>query len=309
MARVCVVGSCNIDLTFLAARLPRAGETVAGTGFRQGFGGKGANQAVLAARLGAEVTLIGRVGDDEFGRQTLRHLQEEGIDVAHVRVTSGLPTGVAGIVVDEAARNCIVVVPGANGALTADDVQSAAEALRRAAVVVAQLEVPVEAVRAAFALARERSVPTLLNPAPALELPADLWPLVDLCVPNETELEALTNLPARTLAEVELAARELLRRGAGQAIVTLGERGALLVGAGEARHIPAVHVVAVDPTAAGDAFIGALAVFLAEWRGLDLERAAAVAALTVTRPGAQSSFPTRAEVEAFLADGDRRGPR
>jgi ribokinase len=304
MAKICVVGSCNIDLTFHTSRLPRTGETVAGHDFRLGFGGKGANQAVMAARLGAEVRMVGRVGDDALGQQVLTALRQEGVKVADVPVTPNRPTGVAGIVVDAGAQNCIIVVPGANAELSADDVRGATAALRSADVVVAQLEVPLDAVAEAFARAGKGPI-TILNPAPARELPDRLLALTDLCVPNETELESLTGQGTRTLAEIEGAARALLRRGPRTVLVTLGERGALLVEANNVRHFPAMPVAAVDPTAAGDAFIGSLAVFLTERVPRKLEeavqRAIAVAALTVTRPGAQASFPRRDEVEKFLA--------
>jgi ribokinase len=210
---------------------------------------------------------------------------------------------VAGIVVDDEGRNCILVVAGANGALSPEDVRAAGEAVRSADVLLCQLEVPVETTAEALRLARAAGVRTILNPAPAATLPGDLWPLADWCVPNETELEALTGQSAATLPEAEAAARSLLGRGAGAVLVTLGERGALLVGPAGAEHFPAVAVRAVDTTAAGDAFIGSLAVSLAEGRppGEAVRRANAVAALAVTRPGAQAALPARAEVEDFLA--------
>jgi ribokinase len=303
MARVCVVGSSNIDLTFSAARLPRPGETLPGHGFQLGFGGKGANQAVMAARLGAQAIMVSRVGRDVFGEQTLAHYRAEGIDTTYVRTDAERPTGVASIVVDDEARNCILVVAGANGALSPDDVRAAAEAIRSADVLLCQLEVPVETTAEALRLARAAGVRTALNPAPALPLPDELLALVDLCVPNETEVEALTGRPAGTLPEAEAAALALLRRGPGTVIVTLGQRGALVVEAQAATHVPGAEVEAVDTTGAGDAFIGALAVALAEGAALieAVRRANALAALSVTRPGTQTSFPRREEAQAFLA--------
>jgi ribokinase len=301
--RLCVVGSSNMDLTFRAARLPRPGETLAGHGFQLGFGGKGANQAVMAARLGARVTMVSRVGKDVFGEQTIRNYREQGIDTDHVTVDDASPSGVAGIVVDDAAQNCILVVPGANGRLTAGDVRAAAVALQSAAAVLCQMEVPAEASLEAFRIARAAGVRTVLNPAPAGPLPDGLTELTELIVPNETELEILTGRPTGTPEQAEAAARLLLRRGWPRVLVTLGERGALLVEGDAADVIPAVPVAAVDPTGAGDVFIGGLAVYWA--RGLPLRdaarRAGAVAALSVTRLGAQAAFPSRAEVEAFLA--------
>jgi ribokinase len=300
---ICVVGSSNIDLTFRAARLPRPGETLPGHGFQLGFGGKGANQAVMAARLGAQVRMVSRVGRDVFGEQTLAHYRAEGIDTSHVRADAERPTGVASIVVDDEARNCILVVAGANGALSPADVRAAAEAIRTADVLLCQLEVPVETTGEALRLARAAGVRTVLNPAPGLPLPDELLALADLCVPNETEVEALTGLPAATPPEAEAAARALLRRGPGTVIVTLGRRGALVVDAKAAQHVPGAEVEAVDTTGAGDAFIGALAVALADGRPLAeaVRRANLLAALSVTRPGTQTSFPRRDEAEAFLA--------
>jgi ribokinase len=292
-----------MDLTVRAPRLPRPGETLAGHGFHMGFGGKGANQAVMAARLGAQVRMVTRLGRDLFGEQTLRNYRDEGIDTTYVSLDDALPSGVAAIVVDDAARNCIVVVPGSNGALTPDDVRAAAAAVTEADVLLCQLEVPAETTLAAFRLARAAGVRTVLNPAPAGPLPPDLLGLTDLCVPNETEIEILTGRPVTNPEEAGEVARLLAGPDGPAVIITLGEKGALLVAGGSSVHIPAVPVSAADPTGAGDAFIGSLAVFWAQ--GLALaeaaRRAGAVAALSVTRPGAQASFPTGAEAEAFLA--------
>jgi ribokinase len=301
--RICVVGSANIDLTFRTARLPRPGETLAGQAFHLGYGGKGANQAVTAARLGARATLVGKVGRDVFGDQTAAHYRAEGIDTTHLLVDAERSSGVAAIVVDDEARNCILVVAGANDGLTPADVRTAAAAITSADVVLCQLEVPVATTQAALRVARDAGVRTVLNPAPAAALPDDVLALADLCIPNETELEQLVGQPVATLAQAEAAARSLLRRGPGTVIVTLGSRGALVAGPQTTEHLPAVPVNAVDPTGAGDAFIGSLAVFLAE--GAPLRRAVqwagAVAALSVTRLGTQTAFPRRTEVEAFLA--------
>ncbi|HKI32913.1 MAG TPA: ribokinase [Gemmataceae bacterium] len=296
---ICVVGSTNIDLTFRTVRLPKPGETLAGHGFQLGYGGKGANQAVMAARLGAHVTMIGKVGRDVFGEGALRNYREQGIDTTHVLIDGERPTGVASIVVDDAARNCILVVPGANLGLTPEDVRAAASVIEGAAVLLCQLEVPIETVTEALRIARTAKVTTILNPAPAVLLPDELLGLADLCVPNESEIELLTGgQTATTVQEAAAAAWELLRRGPRTVIVTLGERGALIADATSAEHVEAPHVEAVDSSGAGDAFIGALGVFLAE--GMQLREAVrqanAVAALSVTRLGTQASFPTRAEV-------------
>jgi ribokinase len=302
MSRIAVVGSSNIDLTFRVPRLPRPGETLAGTDFQVGFGGKGANQAVTAARLGAEVVFVSCVGADTFGQQLRDHYRREGIDLTWIRIVPDTPTGTAGILVDAQATNCIVVVPGANAALGVRDIEQAAEAIRSSAVLLAQLETPVEATLLAFQLARAAGVRTIFNPAPARDLPEPLWSLVDVLAPNETEAELLTGQRVESLEQAEQAARRLLARGPGAVVLTRGNQGGLLVDASGCRTWSAVPVTAVDPTAAGDAFLGALAVYLAEGLQLDqaVQRAAEVAALSVTRAGAQASLPTRAEVAAFV---------
>jgi ribokinase len=258
----------------------------------------------MAARLGAGVTMVGSVGADVFGEQVVDNLRREGIDVRHVRRHSHEPTGVAAIVVDAAARNSILVVPGANGALTPDDARAAASAIQAADVLLCQLEVPAATTEEALRIAKAGGVRTVLNPAPAAALSDEVIALADYCVPNETEAEMLTGLSAATDAAAKKAAIALRKRGAGTVLVTRGERGVLLHDSGGTKQVPSVKVDAVDPTGAGDAFIGAFAVFLVE--GIELaeavRRAAAVAALTVTRPGAQPSFPTRAEAEAFLSE-------
>jgi ribokinase len=297
--RLVVVGSINLDLTFRTPHLPRPGETVLGRPLLQGHGGKGANQAVMAAKLGGRVTMVGRVGADAFGAAALANLRDHGIESAFVVTDPGRPTGVAAIIVDDAGQNCIVVAPGANAAVSAEDVGVAAAAIRTAAWVLAQLETPTEATLAAFELARSVSVATLLNPAPAAELPDELLSLCDLCVPNETELARLTGLPVGTLEEVERAAEELRRRGPRAVVVTRGEHGALIVDGSGSAAVPAPAVRAIDASGAGDAFIGALAVALAEGRPLREAAvwACAAAAISATRPGTQASFPGRAEVD------------
>jgi ribokinase len=301
--RICVVGSSNIDLTFRTHRLPAPGETLPGHSVALGYGGKGANQAVMAARLGAHVTLVARVGRDVFGDGMFRTLIEQGIDTAHVTQDALLPSGTAAILVDDLAQNSIIVVPGANGVLSPADVERASGAITGASVLLCQLEVPIAATLAAFRIARAAKVRTILNPAPAQELSAELLQLADLCVPNETELTTLTGQPTSRESEVAEAAQLLKRRGPRAVLTTLGGRGALLVEEVGQEWIAPLSVRAVDPTGAGDAFIGALAVFLAEGRTLReaARRANAAAALSVTKPGAQASFPTRADVEQFLS--------
>ena len=307
-ARICVVGSANVDLTFKTARLPRPGETLTGQAVQLGFGCNGANQAVIAARLGAAVSLVARVGDDTFGHDSLRHYQRQSLDTTHIRADGQRSTGVAAILVDDQAQNCILVIPGANAALSPQDVTDAAATIGAADLLLCQLEVPLETTLAAFRVAKAAGVRTILNPAPAASLPPELLPLTDLCIPNETEIELLTGQAADGFASAEAAARTLLRRGAGAVLVTLGERGAVLVQEESETRIPGLPVDAIDTTGAGDAFIGSLAVFWAEGSSLAeaAVRASAVAALTVTRPGTQSAFPSRAEAEAFSCRAEAR---
>jgi ribokinase len=247
--------------------------------------------------------MIAAVGDDASGTSSLINLRNQGVDCSFVRTVPG-PTGTAAILVDDSAQNVILVVAGANAATSAEQVRSAAEVIARAGVVVAQLETPIEATLEAFRLARSAGVRTLLNPAPAADVPGELLALTDLCVPNETELLALTGLPVEGHDEVIRAAEALRRRGPRAVMVTRGATGALLVGEGEPAAIPAPTVQAIDPTAAGDAFVGTLAVALAsgEPTAQAARRACVVAALTVTRPGAQSSFPSREEIASLSSD-------
>jgi ribokinase len=300
--RICVVGSANVDLTFRTPRLPRPGETLAGRHFHLGFGGKGANQAVMAARLGAQVSMIAKVGKDAFGKQMTENLHRERIDTAYVLVDETASSGSAAIMVDDNAQNCIVVVPGANAALSPADIRAAAEPIRTAEVLVCQLEIPLDACLEALRLARDAGVRTVLNPAPAQILPQVMLDLVDVCVPNETEIEIIAGKTVSSVAQARAVAADL---GLSRLIVTLGSRGVIVVDQETETHIPARRVTAVDPTGAGDAFTGSLAVYWAQ--GLSLVDAArkanAVAALSVTRHGAQTGFPSCAEVEAFFAAG------
>jgi ribokinase len=296
-SRICVVGSSNMDLTFRMSRLPRPGETLAGHTFKLGFGGKGANQAVMARRLGARVSMVTRVGNDVFGEHTLQNYQKQGIDTTHVLRDKERGTGTAAILVDDKGQNCILIVLGANEALSPQDVRAAESVIRESSLVLCQLEVPLEATREAFLLARAAGVRTILNPAPAIPLPDELLRLSDICIPNESEAELLTGQRVTTPDEARAAATILQQRGAGAVLVTMGERGVVVAEDGW-EHIPATPVQALDASGAGDAFIGSLAVFLLE--GIPLRQAARqanrVAALSVTRHGTQTSFPTRSEI-------------
>ena len=294
---IAVVGSLNLDLVAPVPRHPVPGETVLGGDIAQHPGGKGANQAVAAARLGAPVAFVGRVGDDEAGRVMAEAVRGQGVDTRYVHTTSGVPTGRAMIAVSPAGENSIIVSPGANSRLTAADCEAAGDVLRQASVTVLQQEVPDEANHAAARLAGGT---VLYNPAPVTHgsVPP---PHVDLLVPNRTELAALTGSDVpRTPDEVAAAARRL--RGAGAVVVTLGGDGVLLLEGTAHLHLPAFPVEPKDTTAAGDCFCGALAVGLSEGRTLQeaARWASAAAALSTTRAGAQSSLATRDEVEEFL---------
>jgi len=298
-AKVVVVGSLNMDLVARAERLPRAGETLAGESFFTVPGGKGANQAVAVARLGADVAMVGNVGDDAYGEQLRKALEVEGIDCQAVGVCSGVSSGVALITVDAASQNCIVIIPGGNGQLAPACVQRFDALLQAAEVIICQLEVPAETVAWALARGRELGKTVILNPAPATgPLPAQWFAHIDYLIPNESEAEALTGEPVNDLASAGRAAERLLQLGAGKVIVTLGAQGALFVSRDGSRHFPAPQVKALDTTAAGDTFVGGFAAALV--RGLEEGDAITfgqrAAALSVTRAGAQPSIPTLAEL-------------
>ncbi|MFG1750727.1 ribokinase [Streptosporangium sandarakinum] len=289
---ISVFGSANMDLVAYTPVVPKRGETVTGRAFAAVPGGKGANQAVAAARAGADVAFMGAVGDDAFGPVVRETLGSAGVDVSRLRVVPG-SSGVAHIVVDDDGGNSIIVVPGANGAVTAPSAEDLAVIARSDALLL-QLELPMEAV--VFA-ARQARVPVVLTPAPARELPRELLDAVDLIVPNEHEAEALTGL-----ADPREALEALLEL-VPEAVITLGAEGALYGSrAGGRLRVPAVPVRAVDTTAAGDTFVGALAVARAEGRPQEeaLRFAAAAAALSVQREGASTSMPGRAEIDAAL---------
>jgi ribokinase len=279
------------------------GETLHGTRFHMGYGGKGANQAVMAAKLGADVTMVTKLGQDVFGENTLKNFESWGINTRHVLFTDQAFSGVAPIAVDPEGHNAIIIVTGANDLLTEEEIEAARPDIAAAQVLVCQLEIPLPITLAALRIAREEGVTTIFNPAPARpDLPDELYQLSDIFCPNESETELLTGKPVDTLEEVETAARVLLDRGAGTVILTLGERGSLLVTADEAVHVPAPPAKAVDTTGAGDAFVGTLAFFLAEGRPMreSVRKSNAIAALSVTKEGTQVSFPTRGEVVGLI---------
>ena len=302
-ARVTVAGSLNMDLVARAPRIPQPGETIIGRDFRNVPGGKGANQAVAAARLGAEVSMVGRVGADTFADPLLENLAADGIDHTYVTRDPEAATGVALIVVDDAGENSIVVASGANARFSPGDVEDAEEAFARADVLLLQLESPLETVQRAAELAHAHGAKVLLNPAPARALPDELLSLVDALIPNETEAALLTDRAVRSQADAREAAQALLVSGVETVIVTLGEGGALLAQGGGVTLVPAFSVEAVDTTAAGDAFVGSFAVALAEGRPPEeaVRWGNAAGALATTKMGAQPSLPTREALERLLA--------
>lgn len=287
------------------ARIPRPGETLIGGEFLTAAGGKGANQAVGAARAGGKVTLIARVGRDVFGAEALAGLRRERIDVRHVVRDRSAPSGVALIFVGEDGENSIAVASGANAELSPADIRKSSGTLRAAAMLVMQLETPAATVRAAAEVAARAGVPVILNPAPARPLPDALLKRVSILTPNETEAETLTGIKVTGAAAAAKACASLRARGVRTVIVTLGNRGAFLADVDGQRLVPGFKVKAVDTTAAGDIFNGALAVALAEGKALQaaVRFANAAAALSVTRLGAQPSAPKRREVDIFLERG------
>lgn len=299
---IVVVGSSNTDLVVRVPHIPLAGETLLGGAMQRNAGGKGANQAVAARRLGAEVWFIGCMGQDDFGDEAAKQLASEGLRLDHVTRIPHAPSGIALIAVADSGENAIIVAPGANAHVSVADLDRAVETIAAAQMVIAQLEIPLAAVRHAFSLARTAGVPTLLNAAPAQSLSDDMMALVDVLVCNETEAEMLTGQRVMDATGATIAARALRDRGPPVVIVTLGANGCLLLGDDAPQHIPAFAMPVVDTTAAGDAFIGALAVQMTS--GVELASATryacACAALAVGRLGAQPSLPTVAEVALFL---------
>ncbi len=306
--RIAVVGSANTDLITFADAFPRPGETIFGTGFDLGFGGKGANQAVAARLCGSEVLMVAKVGNDLFGEATVKNFAAFGIDTTHVRIIEGAPTGVAPIFVEPGGQNRIIVVKGANDRLTPADVDAAAADLRRVDTIILQFEIPLETLYHTVRFARANKIRCIVNPAPAVAAHlADLMG-ADYFIPNETEAEAITGRPVSSPEDAVACAAGLLQKGFQRVVITLGERGSLIASPAGHFHVPPFPVTSVDTTGAGDAFIGSFAVFLAEDMPEQdaLARANLYAALSTTRVGTQKSFPTRADFDAEWA---RRGKR
>jgi ribokinase len=300
---ITIVGSLNMDLIIQTERIPDPGETILGGKYHTAPGGKGANQAVAAARLGGQVAMAGRLGPDAFADELRQGLSAAGVDHKFIIRDDEAATGVAFIVVDDHGENSIVVASGANMRLTPADVESAEEVIANSSVLLLQLEVPLVTVNQAAQLAHKHNVPVVLNPAPAQNLSHQLLNQVNILIPNETETAILTGMPVSTMNEIRTAASAVHEMGPQTVIITLGWRGAFLSSTEESEFIPSFRVPVVDSTAAGDAFVGGFSVALTEGKSLaDAVRwGNAAGALTTTKLGAQPSLPTRREVEYLMA--------
>lgn len=300
--KILVIGSSNTDMTVKTDKLPAPGETVLGGVFTMGNGGKGANQAVAAKRLGGDVTFVCKVGKDLFGENSSESYSREGLDISHI-LYSEKPSGVALINVDANAENSISVASGANMDFSVEDIRKIEDVIREAGILLLQLEIPVETVLEAARIASESGTFVILNPAPACTLPSEIYRYVSLVIPNETEVSQMSGVQVTDCATAEEAAGRLRLQGAGNVIITLGSKGSLICGNDGVTHIPSRKVDAIDTTAAGDTFCGALCVALAEGKDLvQAVRFATVASsIAVTRSGAQESVPKRAEVDDALS--------
>ncbi|MGN0201278.1 MAG: ribokinase [Candidatus Cryptobacteroides sp.] len=303
MGKILILGSSNTDMTVKTAALPAPGETVLGGDFTMSPGGKGANQAVAAKRAGGDVSFVCKVGKDTFGDNALKHYAEEGIDISGV-LRSEKPSGVALITVDNEAENCIVVASGANTDISVGDVQESRSLLESCDILLMQLEIPVPAVLEAARTASEAGALVVLNPAPYCELPEEIFRYVSLFIPNMTELSSFSGIPVTDEASAVEAAGILFGKGVGRIIVTMGSCGSLIVGKEGHEFVPAMKVAAVDTTGAGDTYCGALCVALAEGKSLPeaARFATASSAISVTKMGAQTAIPTRAEIDSFLKE-------
>lgn len=302
-SEIVVVGACMFDLISYVPRFVKNGETLHGSEFQMGYGGKGANQAVMAAKLGSNVKLISKLGEDFFGRGTEENLKKLNVNIDHLYFTDKALSGVAPITVTEEGENSVIIVSGANNHLTKTEIAAATDQIRDAKYLLCQLEIDLSLTQTALEIAKAQGVKTILNPAPATtKLPDEIYKLVDVFCPNETETEILTGGSTASIEEAETQAKVLLARGVKTVIITLGERGCLLVDESETTHISAPKVDAVDTVGAGDCFVGSLAHFLA--KGLALKDAAAravkIASLSVQAKGTQTSFPTKDDLPEEL---------
>lgn len=300
--QIVVIGSLNMDMVIRINNMPQIGETILGNGLTKIPGGKGANQAIAAARLGANVSMIGRIGDDDHGKALISNLKEAGVKTEGISKDEKAHTGIAFINVTDIGDNSIIVIPGANHCCVPSDVDKNIRLIEKADIVIVQLEIPIETVIYAIKTANKLGKKVILNPAPAAKLPADLYEKIDIITPNENELEVLTTTEGQENDEYQFRCNELLKKGVDTVIVTLGSKGAAIMSDNKSKYFPAVKVQAIDTTAAGDSFTAGFAAALME--GMDYEEAIqfanSVAAFVVTRKGAQTSLPWKKEVKAFI---------
>ncbi|MDR1482506.1 MAG: ribokinase [Synergistaceae bacterium] len=299
--KIAVIGSNMIDLVTTVIRMPRVGETIEAPSFDMGFGGKGANQAVAVAKLGGDVLMMTKVGDDIFGPSVKKNFESMGIDTKYVDMVPGVSSGVAPIFVDASSNNSILIVKGANNFLHPEDIDRAAEDIKGCGLIILQLEVPLETVYYAIEWGAKNGVQVILNPAPAAELDYSYVRKASFLVPNETELETITKMPVSTMSEIAAAARALVREGVRSVIVTLGSKGSLYVAEGREELVPPHTVKSVDSTGAGDAFIGSFAQYYLKTGDVieTMKTANRYAALSTMKPGTQKSFPTLEEFERY----------
>ena len=300
MKNICVIGSLNMDLVVNVDTMPKPGQTIIGSNFKEVPGGKGANQAVAMARLNGNVSMIGKVGEDGFGQTLINSLKNDKVDTTYIQTTKG-STGVALITVDKNAQNSIVVSPGANFEVKEEDIDNNIEAIKNSDIVVLQLETPLNTIKYALNKAKELNKYTILNPAPAVKLDDEIIKNVDLLTPNETELEIISGVSIETEEDIQKAAQIMIEKGVKELIVTLGSKGSLYINKEKSMFKKAYKVEAVDTTAAGDSYTGALAVALSQDKNIEdaMDFASKVGALSVLKEGAQSSLPTLEDVKNF----------
>lgn len=300
MKNICVIGSLNMDLVVNVDTMPKPGQTIIGSNFKEVPGGKGANQAVAMARLNGNVSMIGKVGEDGFGQTLINSLKNDKVDTTYIQTAKGA-TGVALITVDKNAQNSIVVSPGANFEVKEDDIDNNIEAIKNSDIVVLQLETPLNTIKYALNKAKELNKYTILNPAPAVKLDDEIIKNVDLLTPNEIELEIISGVSIETEEDIQKAAQIMIEKGVKELIVTLGSKGSLYINKEKSMFKKAYKVEAVDTTAAGDSYTGALAVALSQDKNIEdaMDFASKVGALSVLKEGAQSSLPTLEDVKNF----------
>ena len=300
MKNICVIGSLNMDLVVNVDTMPKPGQTIIGSNFKEVPGGKGANQAVAMARLNGNVSMIGKVGEDGFGQTLINSLKNDKVDTTYIQTSKGA-TGVALITVDKNAQNSIVVSPGANFEVKEDDIDNNIEAIKNSDIVVLQLETPLNTIKYALNKAKELNKYTILNPAPAVKLDDEIIKNVDLLTPNETELEIISGVSIETEEDIQKAAQIMIEKGVKELIVTLGSKGSLYINKEKSMFKKAYKVEAVDTTAAGDSYTGELAVALSQDKNIEdaMDFASKVGALSVLKEGAQSSLPTLEDVKNF----------